>query len=390
MDGQMDQTAHPTEKTHPASDATRNLAASPPPKVVPQDGPAGAGSEDSRADQLDPAIQSQADDEWRSWIAENLMIGVPVPWIMESMISKGRTSEEAGHELKAAQDSPYVRGAELLRNRLAKRDWLLTVYRKNKRLHPDSAAIDKRHRLSRLELLRDYYSTNQAVIISGMMDDWPAMRKWNLDYFARTFGERQLDLRVARPANTNHDEIQHQPFVGKIRFGDFVEQTCTDGETTYLDLTAHHASANRKALGALWDDFLPIPEYLATDRPDGILWMAPRGISTPFQHNLTNTLVAQAHGCTRVKITPTWDMPLMYNNFCWFSDVDGRVVPAETRPPGNMPQIHELILNPGEVLFLPVGWLLHVEAIDFAVTVTFANFVFDNDFASFYSTYGAV
>ena len=47
--------------------------------------------------------------------------------------------------------SPYIKGSELLLNRLKKRDWLLAVYRKSNRLHPQSAEIERRHKLSRDE-----------------------------------------------------------------------------------------------------------------------------------------------------------------------------------------------------------------------------------------------
>ena len=74
----------------------------------------------------------------------------------------------------------------------------------------------------------------------------------------------------------------------------------------------------------------------------------------------------------------------MHNDLHCFSQVDGRVVPPATRPPLDEPQIYELILNPGEVLFLPIGCLHYVYGIEISVTVSFTNFVFDNDYSSFY------
>ena len=42
------------------------------------------------------------------------------------------------------------------------------------------------------------------------------------------------------------------------------------------------------------------------------------------------------------------------------------------------------------MLFLPVGWWHYVRGLDITITMTFTNFVFDNDFYSFYSTYGEI
>jgi hypothetical protein len=49
------------------------------------------------------------------------------------------------------------------------------------------------------------------------------------------------------------------------------------------------------------------------------------------------------------------------------------------------PQIVECYLEPGEILFLPIGCLHFVQALEISVTMSFTNFHFDdNDFTSFY------
>ncbi len=390
MDWNKGQAARPYVETGLAGHAPIAAAARLTEEVDPRFIHVVAGTEDSGVGQVDSSVQPRIDDEWRRWIAENLLIGVPVELIIEAMERSGFTSDEGARELKAAEEHPYMKGSALLRHRLKKREWLLAAYRLNNRLHPDSGEIDRRHRLSRLELLCDYYSTNRPVIITRMIDDWPATGKWNLDYLVRTFGDRQVEVRMPRKADTENDEIGPAQNVGSMRFGEFVEQMRTADESEGFDLTAHHASVNRKALAALWDDIGQLPEYLATDRQGGFLWMAPRGTITPFQHSLTNNLMAQVLGRTRVKISPSWDMPFLFNNLHWFSQADSRLVPTQPRPPRDEPQIHEVILDPGEVLFLPIGWMYYVEAIEIAITATFANFVFDNDFASSYTTYGSI
>ena len=69
----------------------------------------------------------------------------------------------------------------------------------------------------------------------------------------------------------------------------------------------------------------------------------------------------------------------MRNYLHCFSQVDGRVTPAAPHPGLDEPQILDFVLNPGEILFLPIGCLHYVEGLDISVTVSFTNFVFDND-----------
>jgi len=43
-----------------------------------------------------------------------------------------------------------------------------------------------------------------------------------------------------------------------------------------------------------------------------------------------------------------------------------------------------------DLLFLPVGWWHHVRGLEISITMTFTNFVFDNDFHSTYRTYQGI
>ena len=107
----------------------------------------------------------RVNDDWRRWIAENLMLEGAPEDLLAAMTAAGIDHDEAAREIQLAQQSPYLKGSELLRNRLRKRNWLIATYRKINRLHPRSSEIERRHKLSRQEFLRDYYTTNRPVII---------------------------------------------------------------------------------------------------------------------------------------------------------------------------------------------------------------------------------
>ncbi|MBV8486685.1 MAG: cupin-like domain-containing protein [Planctomycetaceae bacterium] len=332
----------------------------------------------------------RVNDEWRRWIAENLILEGTPESLLATMTAAGIAPEEAEREIRLASESPYLHGSEVLRNRLNKRNWQLAVYRKLNRLHPESAQVEHREKLSRDEFLRDYYSTNRLVIITGMMDEWPARKKWNLEFFESHFGDREIEVQMGRTASANY-EVDKQKHVRKILFSQFVSMVRTSGQTNDFYLTASNDSSNKKALPELWDDIVQIPEYLdGSDRMAGYLWMGPPGTITPFHHDLTNNFMAQVIGRKRLKIVPSWDIPLMSNHYHVFSSIDGRELPANPRPGFEQPQVLDCVLNAGEILFLPIGCMHFVEGLDVSVTVSFTNFVFDNDFTSFYSTYHAV
>ena len=251
---------------------------------------------------------------------------------------------------------------------------------------PGPSEIEHRHKLSRDEFLREYYSTNRPVIITGMMDDWPAMRKWDLDYFDRSFGDRVVEVQMGRTAGANY-ETEREKYIHKIRFGDFVEKVRTAGRTNDFYLTANNNSANRAILPELWDDIVQVPEYLTPEQPGGFFWMGPAGTITPFHHDLTNNFMAQVIGRKRIKLAPLMGFALDEKLSALLFSSRRLRHPGRADPAVDEPQILEFLLNPGEILFLPIGCFHFVEGVDISVTVSFTNFVFDNDYSSFYTTY---
>ncbi len=207
------------------------------------------------SEQPAPAPLTRVNDDWRRWIAENLMLENTPENVFAVMTACGIDREEAVREIQLAQQSPYLKGSELLRNRLKKRNWLIATYRKNSRLHPMSGEIERRHKLSRQDFLRDYYTTSRPVIITGMMDDWPAMRKWNLDFFQQEFGEREIEVQMGRNAGDNY-EIEREKFVSKTKFSRFIAMIRSSNGTNDFYLTANNNSSNKKVLPELWDDII--------------------------------------------------------------------------------------------------------------------------------------
>ena len=84
------------------------------------------------------------------------------------------------------------------------------------------------------------------------------------------------------------------------------------------------------------------------------------------------------------------DSPYVYNHRHCYSQVDLDNIDYDRFPLFRNVRVTDVVLNPGQVLFLPVGWWHHVTGMDVTITMTFTNFVFDNDFYSWYSTYGDV
>jgi len=330
-------------------------------------------------------------DDWRRWIAENLSLDVDPNGIYQVLLANGVPPQVATQEINQALASPYMVGAKQattrLKNRLKKHDWVLDIHRTLNRQTPNGDVIERRHQLTREEFYRQYYLLNKPVIITGMMETWPARKKWDFAYFKEKVGDQEVQVQHGRNTDANYEinTTQHRKTMTMRQYLELIESS---GTTNDFYMTANNTSLNRKALAELWKDIGRIPEYLNPESPDdGFLWVGPAGTRTPFHHDLTNNFMAQVIGSKRVKLIPACELPYMYNHFHCYTTVDGYEIDYDKFPLMRNVQILECDLHAGEILFLPVGCWHYVEGLTPSVTVSFINFQVDNNYAAIYTTY---
>lgn len=76
------------------------------------------------------------------------------------------------------------------------------------------------------------------------------------------------------------------------------------------------------------------------------------------------------------------ETPRLYNDHHVYSRIHDLTEPGllERFPAIEELAVHQVILAPGEALFIPLGWWRQVRALDFSVTITQTNFHWLNDF----------
>lgn len=339
--------------------------------------------------------------DWLRWIAENVLTGKTPESIAEAMIESGFAPEVASAQVRAAREHPYIAAArrlgpgkvgngELLEKRLEKRDWVLRSYRHAAGLSASFGNVPRVRAPSREAFLEQYYAVNRPVIIEGAMEDWRALTEWTGENLKRRFGDRMVEVQARRDTDALY-ELNQTMLREVMPFGDFVDITETAGQTNNWYITANNSGRNREALAELWQDFVPLTEYL-TDGPGnpGFFWFGPAGTVTPLHHDLTNNFMAQVRGRKLVRLIAPYELPDVYNHLHCYSAVDLDRVDADRFPRFRNAQVIDVVIGPGDLLFLPVGWWHYVRGLDISITMTFTNFVFDNDFSSFYSTYCAL
>jgi len=338
--------------------------------------------------------KKEIDDNWRHWIAENLMLGHPQDSIIQRMIEGGFDNTTAKAEVISAINHPYIQaGIQAKKScitKIKKRDWILDNFCRLEHESLNFGTIERKQKLTRHDFLRDYYTTNRPVIIQGTMDNWAAMSKWNPSWLKQQFGDRIVEVQTNRNADRLY-EINMEQHGERMLFGDYIDMITGDKPTNDVYMTASNGSTNSQALSELWHDIDLLPEYLDTksDRK-GFLWFGPSGTVTPLHHDLTNNFMAQVYGRKLIKLIPTYCTPYVYNHLHCYSEIDMDNIDYDRYPLIKNAPIMTLILEPGEVLFLPVGYWHFVRGLDVSITMSFTNFLFKNDFSSNYSTYNEI
>ena len=64
--------------------------------------------------------------------------------------------------------------------------------------------IPRVKRISKADFLRDYVQPQKPVVIERLIDDWPAYKKWDLDYINKVAGEKEVPLYDDRPISSKY------------------------------------------------------------------------------------------------------------------------------------------------------------------------------------------
>lgn len=265
---------------------------------------------------------------------------------------------------------------------LAKYEWLLDTLEKQRALSASASGIFHCENLTSEEFLDEYYAPARPVVIAGEIEAWPAYRLWTEQYLRSKLGGSVVEFQGGRTSSADFERYKdkHKRQMPFDQFIDMIENE--SGNDAYI--TAYNSATNREALKPLQEDVRPLHKFLAQspDDPGGMVWIGPKGTFTALHHDLTNNLLVQVVGRKRVILAAAMELPKLYNDkhvFSMIRDVTDPSIDADAFPLLREVHFHEIILNPGEALFIPIGWWHQVKSLDFSVTITYTNFKWKND-----------
>ncbi len=330
--------------------------------------------------QSSPIVPKPMTDDWRRWIAENKMLGVSDDALFRIMILDGIDTIIARAEIEAVAQHPYFLAAQNVARAHQKTSSYHDLRVKLTELAPSHGQIERRSNLSAQEFLENYYITGTPVIITDLMQDWPAMNSWTPEQLESRFGNLQIQVQTNRNADPNY-EINSERHKQLLPMSEYVDLVVNGGETNDYYMVANNSDVNNQVLQSVYED-IGIPPYLDPNLLEGrsFFWFGPKGTITPYHHDPANLMMAQVYGRKRWKLVSPFQTHLMYNNIGVFSEVDAEHPDYTKYPLYQKVNVIECDVQPGEIIFMPVGWWHHVRSLDICISMSFTNLVFPNYF----------
>jgi hypothetical protein len=172
-------------------------------------------------------------------------------------------------------------------------------------------------------------------------------------------------------------EVQFGQTVRSVPLSELVQRIEREPESNDYYVVARNYFFEHPRLGPLRNELKPptdIVDLEDTGHGSLKLWMGPGGTVTPLHHDNHSILFGQVYGRKRIKLIPPFERAHLYVRERYYSAVDAENPDLERFPAFPIGSVAEVIVEPGDLLFLPAGWWHWVKALEPAISATFSSF----------------
>ncbi|MBL8684324.1 MAG: cupin-like domain-containing protein [Myxococcales bacterium] len=317
---------------------------------------------------------------WGRWVVDNLLAGAHVDAIVAHLEREGVASKIARREVLSVASSPALAVAREARVEAKRLAMLARMQRDLQRTAPRPHKVARASGLAAEAFFDVYYANNVPVVIEGFAREWPAVARWTPEYFRDELGRYEIEACIGRERDPEYDQ-NFKAHTERMSMRSFAERVLAAGVSNDLYLIANNRNMERAPMRALYDDVRWDHGLLEPGRLDGCtaLWFGPRGTYTPLHHDTTNILFCQIYGRKRVWLAHPSEVALQRGARGVYAAMD----PERPRPDDPQPLWKHVELEPGDALFIPVGWWHAVRALSVSINIAFTNFTRDNFFSWF-------
>jgi hypothetical protein len=236
-------------------------------------------------------------------------------------------------------------------------------------MHIEHDTVDFRDRLSRDEFFSEYVMARRPVLIRGMSREWKALCEWTPDYLASKAPDLQIPVKEFLSDGIKKTSWRLKDYVDFLNKCDLKEEPSSPLPYCH-DIPIFHA------IPGLHEDVCPFPLHLLPQYYHQNWWLyaqfflGPKFSTTPLHFDclLTNNLFCQVFGRKKFILFAPADRENCYRDgWRWF-----RVNPEKPDyakyPQFSKARASEVIVSPGDMLYMPPGTLHFVRGLDVSIS----------------------
>jgi hypothetical protein len=320
-------------------------------------------------------------NSWMQWIAENRLRECSTDSMLRTMVAAGLSPDSCIDALSQLESNPVFLAARKHQQLTRKLESLLANQQKLWETDPDYGVVERRADVPADEFWERYARGSRPLVLTGLARDWPALERWTLPRLKERFGDLPVEIQAGRNADPlfEKNKLEHRRMV---RFGEFIDAIEGRGPTNDYYLTANNELLRRPEFASLLEDVGTLPDFCDRARLKDLsfFWLGPQGTRTPLHHDTVLLLHTQVVGRKRWKLVSPLETPRLYNYNDVFSPVDADRPDLARYPDFAKVKVLDVTLEPGDTLFLPLGWWHQVAALETSVSLSWSNLAIDNRF----------
>jgi hypothetical protein len=330
-----------------------------------------------------PTVTQEAlADNWLQWAAENRLRGCTPESMVDTMAAAGLDRSLCTQAVAMLETDPVYRAALRHQQLLRKLESVVANQQKLWEMRPGYAQVEKRAGVSRDELFDRYVCGSRPLVLTDVAADWPAMQRWSPADLKARFGHLEIEIQAERNADPRYEEnkLQHRH---TARLGEFVDRVLAGGPTNDYYMTANNEALRRPEFAPLLADIGTLPSIC--DRAElprlSSFWFGPAGTNTPLHHDTIMLFHTQVVGRKRWRFISPLESPRLYNFNNVFSPIDIDRPDLARYPLFSQVKVLEVVAEPGDTVFLPLGWWHQVTSLDVSLSFSYSNLAVPNHYS---------
>lgn len=215
---------------------------------------------------------------------------------------------------------------------------------------------------------REYVGASRPVVITGIVDRWPAFTRWSHAYFLERFADAAVTMGRLRDGKTATDPNEGVSFeTMTMRRG--LEIVFSN------ECPSHYFVTQLKGpLLGVFDDVTQPKYYRPGPFSRSRLWIGGPGTVTHLHRDFPENLFAQVRGRKRFFLIPPDESSLVYPHPLLSRLPQASAVDAANPDYRRFPRFREahpvtVDVGPGDMLFIPSRWWHQVHTLDMSLCI---------------------